>query len=170
MHSFGLRSISAGLCIWLLAAAPSSVDARFLQTALADSRGEIAEAVEQTHSPDSNVRFYAATIALDHRTIDTRLQNIAVKLGVAVPRATPRARAALRPPAAYLKEQITLHQQQIALYQVEVQAGTDPRLRALAKEIMPILQSNLSLARKLLIERMKSALASVHELRDAAVT
>jgi hypothetical protein len=51
-----------------------------------------------------------------------------------------------------LKEQITLHPQQIALYQHEAETGTHPRLRALAQELVPILKSHLSLARELLAQ------------------
>jgi putative membrane protein len=138
----------------LLAAAPqvSAGDRAFIEQAVASGQSEIAQASAQANSPDSNVRFYAASIATDHKAIDGRLEKIAKATGVTIRSETSVRRSVPQAPAAYLRSQIDEHEKTIALYRQEAAEGTNLRLRTLANEIVPILQSHVMLAQNLLAQ------------------
>ncbi len=48
--------------------------------------------------------------------------------------------------SAYLKSQVTAHQQMLALMQQEASSGSDPKLTAFAKATAPVVQQHLTMA------------------------
>lgn len=145
--------LSLAACGALIAASPdfSKQDVTFLRQALASGEAELAGVAVQSRSSDSNVHLYAESIRLDHETMDARLRAIAKDGGIAIAPATP-APAAVLAPQAYLKQAIATHQHAIALYEKEVNSGSDAALVAFAKDAVPVLQSHEQLARKLLAQ------------------
>jgi putative membrane protein len=50
---------------------------------------------------------------------------------------------------AYAQEEVTDHQQDIALFRKEAQSGQDPALKNFAQKTLPILQQHLQMAQSL---------------------
>ncbi len=50
---------------------------------------------------------------------------------------------------AYMRIQVQAHEQMAALMQAEAQSGKDPRIQAFARQVLPVVQSHLELARQI---------------------
>lgn len=114
-------------------------------------------AISRTTSP--TLKQFAGQMIADHGTMDAALQQLAVQDGVAVPSSAGpehyQARQMLENTPepqfdqAYLQQQITDHQQAIALYEAEAQQGTDMSFRTFAEQSLPTLRHHLAMAQQL---------------------
>ncbi len=140
---------TAALAVILLAAA-SKADSAFVQAALRGNTTEIQHAQLQANSADSCVRQYAGRINSDHQIANQQLVSIANSEGIDTSAATPQPTPATGRPAAtatqYFRSEVSLHQQALKLYQKEASSGSDPRIRAYAKQQLPVLKKHLQMA------------------------
>ena len=127
----------------------AQVDTTFVQKAAEANTREIREANLELGSGDARARTFARTMIRDHTKAENQLAAIARQLG---DREQLRAGAgAAVPPGrldgrAYLRHEIPVHQQAIALYQEESAHGRDDTLRRYAAQTLPVLQHHLTMA------------------------
>jgi len=102
-----------------------------------------------------DVRRHAQLFADDHRRLDAEIRTAAASLGLRLPAtATPGARAELaqlsrlsgaRFDAAWLQQQLRVHQAYVQLVQREVQRGSAAPAVAAARRTLPVAQAHLSI-------------------------
>lgn len=123
------------------------------QVSLAEiSAGQLAG--QQATTPA--IRQTAQTIVSDHQEGLTQLGNLAQRYSMTLPSAPNDMQQQLATQLqsltgtdfdrTYLQDQITGHQQAIALTQQEISAGTNPDVQQLARATLPVLQKHLQMA------------------------
>jgi putative membrane protein len=154
--TFTLCSLVCGLV------AAANVDSTFVQTAIRGNNAEIAQAALQMDSADYRVRQFAGRVTTDHKFANQQIVAIANRKGIDTSAAPPQPQPETtgnvhgRPnapnsgkatsPAAYFRNEITLHRKAIAAYQKEASSGGDPQIRAYARQQLPVLKKHLQLA------------------------
>lgn len=145
---------------------PGVVDQQFVTAAVHANDAEIDQAQAELNAmSDPAVRTYAQRIIDDHSSANSQLAAIAKSLNLSFPSshiaesssdstATPPP-AASRPnpkspmsPQAYMAEQVSDHQQAIALYENEARNGSSASLRTYAAETLPTLKAHLTMAQQ----------------------
>lgn len=135
-------------------------DREFLQEAAAGSKGEVEMGrVAMTNAAGPAVREFGRWMATDHDAIDQALDRLSRRMGVTPTSATSQEdQEALQRLQAlhgrafdrqYIPLQIQGHQQTIALFEREEQAGQQPVLKALARNTLPMLHEHLAEAQEL---------------------
>jgi putative membrane protein len=154
-----LSAVLVGAAAMTASAALSSSDRDFLQKATSSGLAEIAAAqLAQQRAGSPQVRQFADRMIADHTQANSELQEIAgedVELpsqpaghdGAAVQRLRGLNGAAFD--RAYVQDQLSNHQQLIAMFRREANSGQDPELKAFAQKTVPILQQHLQLAQVL---------------------
>lgn len=148
------------------ATGPSSVDQQFVTSAVNANDAEIDQAqAELTGTSDPGVKMYAQRIINDHSTANSQLAAIAQSLNLNFPKShiaqssegdnatPPPAAAGPNPkspmsPKSYMSEQVTDHQQAIALFENEAHNGSSASLRTYAAETLPALKAHLTMAQQ----------------------
>jgi putative membrane protein len=163
MRKLLLASFSAGLvgvAAMTTSSALSSGDRDFVQKATSSGLAEVAAAqLAQQRSASPQVRQFADRMIADHTPANSELQEIAGEEDIPLP-SQPAAKDAaavqrlrgLNGTAfdrAYAQDQLSNHQQDIALFRREATSGQDPELKAFAQKTLPILQQHLQLAQVL---------------------
>jgi putative membrane protein len=138
----------------------SAADSAFLTQAAQADQAEIQEAqLADDRAPRPTVRQLARQMLTDHTRNSQALTTLAQNKGVTVPTAPDPQQTAqlhelepLRGRAfdrAYIADQVSDHEQAIALYQQEADQGSDPEVKAFAEQTLPILRQHLSMAEAL---------------------
>ena len=147
----------------LAASAPdrlSPTDKHFLNAA---ANNDMIEAhlgqMAETQASDSGVKDFAKRIVDDHSHAYTQLLELASKTGDAIPRGInirrDHAAAQLvhlqgaRFDRAFIRDEITDHERALAAFKREAAHGTNPDVKALASQMIPMLEQHLSSARQL---------------------
>ncbi|VVE84581.1 DUF4142 domain-containing protein [Pandoraea sputorum] len=117
-----------------------------------------ASQLAQERSPSTDVKNFARQMVADHTKACNELQQIAARKGIRVPAAaevnpelqTLTNKQGREFDAAYVAAAgPAAHQQAVRLFQQEADSGHDPELKAFARSTLPILQRQLTMARKL---------------------
>jgi putative membrane protein len=160
MRKLLLASLSAGLVgvtAITASAAFSSRDRDFVLKATSSGLAAVAAAqLAQQRSASPQVRQFADRVIADHTQANSVLQDIAGQEDITLPlqpagkdaAAVQRLRG-LNGDAfdrAYAQDQLSNHEQDIALFRREANSGQDPELKAFAQKTLPILQQHLQLA------------------------
>jgi putative membrane protein len=162
-----MKKLSAALVCFAMSAlaapAPgqlSPADKQFMNTAANDDMieahvGQMAEA----QASDSGVKDFAKRLADDHSRAYSQLLELANKTGDTIPRGVNirRDHAATqlehlkgtRFDRAFVSEEISDHQRALAKFKREAAHGSDPDVKALASQMIPILEQHLNTARQL---------------------
>jgi putative membrane protein len=143
---------------------PSSTDKSFLKKAAEGGALEIqASQVAEQKSQDAQVKSFAEKMVTDHTKVGDELSSLASSKGVTVPTDPSVAqKAKLKVLSAesgahfdksYAKEiGVSAHKDTIALFQKEIDKGSDPDIKAFAQKTMPALQEHLQMAQQLQTE------------------
>ncbi len=153
------------LALTLIAASSgvSATDRAFVSAALKSGVAEVDQAAVAANAIDYRVRQFAGKMTTDHQAANQQLAAIASDIGVDTgstqplqpqPATTPgmgrpnvpAANPSPPSPVAYFEQQVREHQQAIALFTHEASAGTNEKLRAFARQLLPTLRAHLQLA------------------------
>ncbi len=149
----------------------TTADQKFLQEAVKGNNQEITDAQRQLNSSDPNVRTFAQIMIRDHTAANAKFVALADKDNVKVDKSAtvqtdesngnPGSTTAGSPPPAamngtgpamdpkaYMQREVSDHQQDVALFQGEVQNGRAEDVRTLAKTTLPVLQGHLQMAQQ----------------------
>ncbi len=124
-------------------------DKGFVVKASQAGHQEIADAkMAQQRSARADVKQVASMVEKDHREADRQLASIVKKYGWNIPESAAMQHAMPAPgdysDAAYLSQQVSAHEDAIALFKKEAADGLNPDLKAFAAEVLPKLQHHLS--------------------------
>lgn len=138
----------------------ASADATFITQAAMGGLDEVQDgqiALQKATRPA--VRQFAQQMVTDHTQVNQQLTALAQRKGVAPPPAPDPQQAAeaqklqgLRGRGfdrEFVRDQLTDHQQAVALFQQEAQQGTDPDVKAFAQQTLPTLQQHLQMVQAL---------------------
>jgi putative membrane protein len=139
------------------AAAPpaADLDQVFLDRAATGTAGEVALGeLARARGVAPAVREFGGRIAVEHRRVHARLLALARRLRRLPNEAPPDVGrlAALSGPAfdrQFIADQVTDQREALGLFDSEAAAGRDPRLRAFAREWLPMLRRDLGRAQAL---------------------
>lgn len=119
------------------------------------SMGELA----QRNAQSPQVKQFGERMVTDHGKANAELKQIAHQQDFTLPtnvdsahRAVEQRMTALKGgqfDAAYIKDMVQDHQEDIADFQREAQSGQDPALKQFAQQTLPILQQHLKMAQQL---------------------
>jgi putative membrane protein len=139
----------------------SDQDRKFFEHAAQAGMFEVAKSkIALDRSGNHDVRAFARRMIADHSAQAQQLAQLADKLGVVLPDEVSAEQAALleqlrgvsdeKFDQAFMKVQVNAHQQAIALFQQEADAGQHPAVRAFAAKGLPVLKDHLQHALKVL--------------------
>jgi putative membrane protein len=154
--SLSVAAVVGWLGFGAAAAAPSALDRSFLHAAHELHLAEISSArLALSRSRTDEIRRHAQLFLADHQRLDSDVRAVAKRLAVPLPGTPSRAqqqelaqlsrRSGAGFDAAWLDEQLTLHQQSAQLGRRQVSAGSDPAVVALARRAAPVLQAHLAI-------------------------
>lgn len=138
-------------------AAPSPQDTNFAVRAAQGGMAEVKlAALAMQKSKNPTVLAFAKRMDVDHTKNNAQLAAIVKPEGMMPPSDVgPENKAVMARlqglsgaafDSAYLKSQVTGHQQMLALMKQEASSGKDSRLAAFAKQTAPVVQQHLALA------------------------
>jgi len=134
-----------------------SSDETFLKKAADGGMAEVQLGqLAQKNASNDAVKQFGQRMVTDHSKMNEDVKNLASTKGITLPSA-PSAknkaaynRLAGKTGAEFDKEYITMmirdHKEDIAEFQKEADSGTDPDVKALASQALPILQEHLRMA------------------------
>ncbi len=168
MRIFPLGLLTAGVVALgglTLASRPAmadlpAADQAFLLRAASGSMTEIQLGqIAQQRANSSQVKQLARRMVADHTAASQDLQLIADEQGLTLPdqpermaQATTqrlRGTTGLDFDQAYIRQVVRYHQQDLAAFRREAQAGQDPDLKAFAQKYLLLIQQHLQLAQSL---------------------
>jgi len=162
MDKLPLALMAAGLLSFAVpaSAALSSADREFVQEAASGGMAEVQAAqLAQQRANSQQVKDFASRMITDHTQANTELQQIAQQESITLPsQPTGKDAAAAKKLSglngaafdkAYSQDQLSDHQQVVALFRKEAGSGQDPALKAFAQKTLPILQQHLQMAQAL---------------------
>lgn len=145
----------------------NTVDRQFVTQAITNSNQEMDRAQAQLKtSNDTSVKLLAQTVLRDNGAAVGQIAAVAKNLNLSYPQshvettttepqnASPAPAANMPNPAApmspraYMQQEIQAHQQAIALFQNEIKNGGSQQLRTMASQLLPSLQSHLTMAQQ----------------------
>jgi putative membrane protein len=137
----------------------NSTDTLFVSQAAQAGMAEVADAkLALGKTTDPSVKAFAQRMIDDHSKANDQLESIAREDSLALPSGVGTANSDMHAKlegldgkafdSAYLMGQRKAHEQAIALFQKEAQAGSNPQLVAFAKKTLPTLQEHLSMDEK----------------------
>jgi putative membrane protein len=162
MDKLPVALVAAGLLSFAVpsSAALSNADREFVQEAASGGMAEVQAAqLAQQRASSQQVKDFASRMITDHTQANTELQQIAQQQNITLPSqptgkdaAGAKKLSSLNGRAfeeAYLQDQLSDHQQVVALFRKEATSGQDPALKAFAQKTLPILQQHLQMAQAL---------------------
>ncbi|GAC1525726.1 MAG: hypothetical protein NVS2B8_10840 [Vulcanimicrobiaceae bacterium] len=137
-------------------AAPNAQDIAFAKVA---ARGGMAEVTDATlaakHSTNPVIKAFAAKMLADHGKANVELAAIARARNIALPSDLGPVNTKMKGTleglhgktfdSAYLQGQRQSHVQTAALFRKEIATGSDPKLVAFAKRVLPTVDEHLAL-------------------------
>ena len=162
MDKLPLALMAVGLLSFAVpaSAALSSADREFVQEAASGGMAEVQAAqLAQQRANSQQVKDFASRMITDHTQANTELQQIAQQENITLP-SQPMGKDATAAKKlnslngaafdkAYSQDQLSDHQQVVALFRKEASSGQDPALKAFAQKTLPILQQHLQMAQAL---------------------
>jgi len=129
----------------------------------AAAEGGIAEVeagnLAQSKGNSAAVKDFGAMMVKDHSEANARLQSIAASQGIELPGSSSAMQMASKAKLelltgdtfdkAYIKNQVTAHEQTVALLKKEIASGSDPQAKAFATQILPTVRSHLKKIREI---------------------
>jgi putative membrane protein len=162
MDKLPLALMAAGLLNFAVpaSAALSSADREFVQEAASGGMAEVQAAqLAQQRANSPQIKDFASRMITDHTQANTELQQIAQQESITLPpQPTGKDAAAAKKLSglngaafdkAYSQDQLSDHQQVVALFRKEASSGQDQALKAFAQKTLPILQQHLQMAQAL---------------------
>ena len=149
-----------GLAALPASAALSQVDRDFAQHAASGGLAEVQTAqLAQQRSSSPQVKLFAQRMITDHTQANNELMQIAQQTSLDLP-TQPTGKDAFAAQKlsglngtafdqAYARDEVSDHEQDVALFRKEANSGQDPSLKAFAQKTLPILQQHLQLAQAL---------------------
>jgi putative membrane protein len=133
----------------IAAPAPINPDQDFLNRAVTGTAAQVELGrLAQQQGAVPAVRAFGSQIAAEHARMHARLTSMSQRLGM-VPNATApdlSGMAALSGPGfdrQFIADQVKNQREALGLFESEAQAGHDPRLRAIARELLPTVRRDL---------------------------
>jgi putative membrane protein len=147
------------------ASQPNDADRIFVHAIAIGNRAEIVFArLADQHTQVAAIRQFAQLMVEDHTKAGNRLVELARPAGLPIPEGVDQdhrtQQAAIERlngtvfDDAYIRGQITDHQQAVQLLEFEIDSGQDPALKQFAVETLPIFMHHLELAQALAAETM----------------
>lgn len=127
----------------------ASSDQEFIDQAATSGIAEVAGGqAARTGAKSRAVRAFGARMVADHTRANNRLMALARRLKMPV---TPAGEPPAPAPGPefdrqYIGEQVSAHQQAIALFESEAQSGQNPQLKRFAAQSLPMLRHHLQMA------------------------
>ena len=136
-----------------VAAFAANPDASFYKHAAEGGIGEVAAGqLAQDKAMTQPVKDFGAMMVKDHSAINEKLQALAASKNVTLPTSSGARQMAAKAKLAvlsgdafdksYVKNQVTVHRQAIALFRKEIISGKDPDAKAFAAATLPTLRSH----------------------------
>jgi putative membrane protein len=107
----------------------------------------------------STVRHFADKMVADHTEANQKLMQTAREDNITVPHGMDDDHKAMRADLekkdgtdfdkAYIQGQLADHEKTIALFETEAQSGTDPKLKQLAADTLPMLKMHLEMVKSI---------------------
>ncbi len=121
------------------------------------AEGGIAEVeagnLAQSKGGSQAVRDFGAMMVKDHTDANAKLKSVAAGAGEDLPSSPSPMQMASKTKLevltgetfdkAYIKNQVTAHEQTVSLFKKEIASGADPQAKAFAKETLPAVQAHL---------------------------
>jgi putative membrane protein len=160
MSNYKLALAAAGL-LGLAAsqsmAAMSKADQEFAQKAGAGGLAEVAMGqLAQQNGGSAQVKDFGQRMVTDHGQANQELQQIAQQENLTLPSEPDSKSQAVQKrlgglkgaafDAAYTRDMVQDHKEDLAAFQREATSGQDPALKAFAQKELPVLQQHLQLA------------------------
>ena len=153
-----------GLAALPASAALSQGDRDFAQHAASGGLAEVQTAqMAQQRSSSPQVKQFAQRMITDHTQANNELMQIGQQANLDLPtQPTGKDASAAQKLSgmngtafdqAYARDEVSDHEQDIALFRKEANSGQDPSLKAFAQKTLPILQQHLQLAQALNTKR-----------------
>ena len=143
--------------------ADKSPDQSFFKQAAEGGIAEVdAGTLAQSKGNTKAVKEFGAMMVKDHSAANEKLKSIATAENVDLPAKASMSQLASKTELealsgdsfdkAYIKGQITAHEQTVALFKKEIASGTDSQAKSFAKETLPTVQSHLEKIRRIATE------------------
>jgi len=156
---------------------PNDADATFVRAIAIGGRAEIAFAqLAEQRTQVPGIRQFAQLMVQDHTKANNRLMELARPAGLPIPeeldqdhrteRASIEGLSGAAFDNAYLRGQITDHQQSVQLLEFEIGSGQDRALKQFAVETLPIVMRHLTLAQALAAETTGAATRELPSSRE----
>jgi putative membrane protein len=121
------------------------------------AEGGIAEVeagnLAQSKASSQAVKDFGAMMVKDHTAANAKLKSIAAGENVDLPNSSGATQMASKAKLevlsgdtfdkAYIKNQVSAHEQTVSLFKKEIASGTDAQAKAFAKETLPTVQAHL---------------------------
>lgn len=150
----------------LLAIAPvaawsaDSPDSSFFKQVAEAGISEVdAGTLAQSKGSSQAVKDFGAMMVKDHSAANDKLKSLAAGENVTLPTSASTLQMASKAKLemlsgesfdkAYIKNQVSAHEQTIAVLRKEIASGKDPQAQAFAKEVLPTVQSHLKHIRQI---------------------
>ncbi|MBV9252330.1 MAG: DUF4142 domain-containing protein [Acetobacteraceae bacterium] len=139
---------------------PNIADRNFARAAAVGGLSEVELGNIAEHgAQDSTVREFGQRMVSDHSKANNQLKELAAAASIPLPN-TPdaehqRTREQLQKvhgsafDRAYIRGQVSDHQQTAQLFEYEIGSGQDPQLKGFASEVLPIALQHLEMAQNI---------------------
>lgn len=153
--------VAAALALWAhVGAAQEMTDQQFVSLAAQGGRAEVELGrLASERAGRASVQRFGQRMVVDHGAMNAELAQVTARKGMGVPTALDDARreeidrlARLSGhdfDRAYMQHMVADHMKEIAHFERQAQAGTDPDLKALAASALPVLREHLEMAKNL---------------------
>jgi len=140
--------------------AQGASDQAFVDMAAKGGRAEVNFGKFATRKASSStVRHFAEKMVADHTEANQKLMQTAREDNITVPHGMDDDHKAMRADLekkdgtdfdkAYIQGQLADHEKTIALFETEAQSGTDPKLKQLAADTLPMLKMHLEMVKSI---------------------
>lgn len=137
----------------------SEADREFIDKAAMGGHAEVSAGQSAAESKNSAIAAFGRQMVSDHTKMNDELVVIAKSMGVTPPASPSLAQQAkgaavsVLPGATfdrtYVGEQVSAHQEALALLQNEATNGTDAQLKAFAQKYIPVVEEHIAELEKL---------------------
>ena len=149
-----LATAIAGLSIGTARAEVSEADRAFIDQLAMAGQAEVATGETAAKSENSAIADFGKQMVQEHGEMNQELMALAKQKGVEPPTSaslTDQAKGAVMSvmPGAtfdkqYVSQQLTDHQETLALLEKQASSGDDPDLKALATKAIPVVQKHIT--------------------------
>ena len=154
MRPLLLATAIAGLTIGTARAEVSEADRAFIDKAAMSGQAEVASGQTAAKSENSAIAEFGNQMVREHGAMNQELAALAKQKGIEPPTSaslTDQAKGAVMSvmPGAtfdkqYVSQQLTDHQETLALLEKQASSGDDPDLKALATKAIPVVQKHIT--------------------------